>query len=124
MPNGRAWDSKNGRSTSMGKLLLALGGAFSEIETLIQTTNEELDINLTLNLIEEWEKSVGIPDKCFNIDGDIATRRLQVIAKLRNVRFQTARDWVELAAFFGVTVQVFPGVPDGFIATEKEKRFP
>lgn len=123
LPTGKAWDNKNDTSTNLGALLLALGAEFSRLEFLVQTTNKELDVNFAEELLREWEISVGIPDGCFSISEDVPTRQSQVITKLRNVRLQTVGDYVELAALFGVTVQVFPGVPVGFPATDKEKRF-
>ncbi len=123
MPTGNAWDAKNDVSTNLGALLLAFGSEFNRIETLIQTVNKELDINFTEQLIREWEVSVGIPDDCFTIGTDIDIRRIQVLTKLRNVRLQTIQDYVDLAALFGVTAIVFAGVPFGFPATDKEKRF-
>jgi len=123
LPIGKAWDAKNDSSTNLGGFLLALGVEFNRIEELIQTTNEELDINFTDELLREWEISVGIPDDCFGISDDDDTRRKQIIVKLRNVRFQTIQDYKDLALLFGVAVQVFPGVPLTFPATDKEKRF-
>ena len=122
-PTGKAWDGKNDDNTNLGALILALGGEFNRLESLIQTTNKELDIDFTDELITEWEASVGIPDSCFLINESISVRIAQIITKLRNVRLQTVQDYKDLALLFGVAVQVFPGVPVGFSATDKEKRF-
>lgn len=123
LPIGKAWDAKNDSSTNLGALLLALGGEFSRIEELIQTTNREVDINFTDELLREWETSVGIPDDCFGTSEDDEARRKQIIVKLRNIRLQIVQDYKDIAFLFGVSVQVFPGVPISFVATDKEKRF-
>lgn len=123
LPTGKAWDAKNDSSKNLGALLLALGSEFNRLEDIVQLTNKELDINFADRLIREWELSVGIPDNCFSINGTLSERHVQIITKLRNVRLQTIQDYKDLAALFGVFVNVAPGVPEGASATDKEKRF-
>ena len=123
LPTGKAWDAATDTDRNMGKFFRGLGVEFYRLELLLQTLNREGDINQTVQLIREWETAVGIPDDCFGISADIATRRKQVLIKLRNIRIQTVQDYIDLAAEFGTTIQVFPGVPTGFGGTTKEKKF-
>ena len=124
LPVGKAWDAANDSDTNMGKLFKGLGGEFYRLELLIQTLNRELDINRTEQLIRDWETAVGIPDDCFTIqDETLAKRRSQVLVKLRNIRIQSRQDFIDLAAEFGVEVDVTPGVLDEFGKSDKEIAF-
>lgn len=106
-PKGRIWVNKYKETSGLGKIAVALANEFTRSEVFTQKILTELNLNKTIDLIERWEESVGIPDDCFTTDVDIETRRLQVLQKL--ISFggaQTEQDFIDIANIFGFTITV------------------
>lgn len=116
LPIGRVWEKGFSQDSVIGKYLLGLACEFYRFETLASDIVKEFDISQTNQLLIEWEKSVGLPDSCFQTDLTIAQRRVQVEQKLGKFGgAQTKADFERIAAAFGITAQVFYGsCGDGF----------
>ncbi len=109
-PLGKYWQAVFDETKNIGKLIKGLATAFYHLLITIKKVETELDINLTNELLPEWEKSVGIPDDCFSINETLARRRLQVLEKFSNFGgVQKAEDFERVAAVFGFTVIVKAG---------------
>lgn len=113
LPQGGVFDAARKDGTNFRKLLIALGEELFRLETAIYIVCNELDPRKTIDLLPEWERSVGIPDLCFKNTGDLEERRQQVLLKLRGVRVQTAQDFIDLAALLGEVVEIEQGVTRG-----------
>jgi hypothetical protein len=84
LPEGKAWGSKNVDDSNVRKLINALAVAPNAAQQQIQLLADEFNINKTVQLLPDWETSVGEPDSCFNgVLGTLAERRETVIEKLR-----------------------------------------
>lgn len=124
MPDGAVWQNKFNLNSNLGKMLLGFAAEYFRLSVLIDNVLTELDINKTNSLITEWEKSVGIPDSCFENSGSLEDRRRNVLLKLTNFGgIQTAQDFVNLAALFGFTSQVTNGVYNGIFPLGFQIRF-
>ena len=134
LPNGPLFVAKKCLDTNLRNLLEGLAESLRKAEEDINLTTSEYDIPTTTLFIEEWEKFVGIPDDCFIIADTIEQRRSNVLTKLTALGVQTADEFVELAAIFGVPVNVFSGAgeeaefftlefPAIFSVISKEARF-
>ena len=97
MPQGLVWDSKGNPDSNLYKLLRSLATEINALEEKIYEMVTQWDINQTVDLISEWETAVGIPDECRNTAEDIATRRADVISKLKKVPVITIADYEALA---------------------------
>jgi hypothetical protein len=53
------------------------------VQELIESLAREYDVNQTVDLIDKWEESVGIPDRCLFRSDSLEERRTQVIQRLR-----------------------------------------
>lgn len=106
LPKGTAWEAKNIENSNMRKLLMAMSKEFRRVQDKINEFATEHRPETTTNLIEEWEAAVGIPDECFSNKVSIDLRRKQVVAKLAKMNVQTAKDFIELAAYFGYNVTI------------------
>lgn len=107
LPDGFAWESKSLPYTNMGKLTRAFAQSFLRCLGYIEKSSVEININETVDLISEWERSVGIPDDCFTGVTDLDTRRSYVIFKLTNYGgIQTAKDFENVVKLLGSEAKV------------------
>jgi hypothetical protein len=84
LPQGKAWGSKNIEGSNTRKLINSLAVAHNRAQQQIELLAGEFNINNTVELLPDWETSVGIPDSCFDgVLGTLAQRREAVIEKLR-----------------------------------------
>jgi len=107
-PDDELFAGKYREGSNLRGLLLGLAEQLRITENQLELIWEELDITETTDLIEEWEKALGIPDACFFGERTIEIRRRDVLVKL-NSSVQTAEDFEALAALLGVTVVVVSG---------------
>ncbi len=101
-----------GTDATTSNLRLILRGLSYEMERadeLLDIFREEYPIKSVVRLLAEWEVALGIPDDCFSGRGTFDERKRDVITKIAALGVQTADDFVELAAVFGVTVTVEGG---------------
>lgn len=111
MPQGAAWNSCFDSDKNMGKLVKGLAKEIYRFQTLIKLISDEMDINKTDLLIDDHEKSVGIPDTCFFPSGKtLVQRRTQVIQKLSAFGgVQKTEDFERVATAFGFTITAAAG---------------
>lgn len=106
-PTGRVWADKSNTDTDFGKLVLALSKEFFASASFVEKIARELDINQTIDLIERWETSVGIPDECFTGQESLVTRRLNILQKISDFGgVQTAPEFIDLAALYGFSITI------------------
>lgn len=108
LPGGRLFRGSNLRAF--------LTGIAEELETLqgkIDLYHDDFKPGNTQYFIEDWEQTVGIPDDCFPGTGDIDTRRRHILIKLASLGVQTAQDFIDVAALFGITVTIKSGSING-----------
>lgn len=113
LPGGELFASRSIRDSNFRKLLRGVAGELFRANGLLREYSPGIIPDETTKFIEEWESALGIPDSCFSGVGDINSRRLAVLTKLASIGVQTAQDFVELGATFGVTVQVRSGAENG-----------
>lgn len=95
--------------TLWNMFLRGLAHTNQEVESLLKLFDSELDIANTTAFLEGWERTVGIPDGCFDTNVDIETRRIQVLIKLASLGVQTEPDFVALAKLFGLDIVIVAG---------------
>jgi len=113
MPLGRLWSQKINPNSNLGLLIRGLAYEFYRIDLKIQEVSKEIDVNQTIALIEQWERSVGIPSSCIQNPNDFTLqyRRDLVLFKLTNFGgIQTSEDFINLASIFGYDIEVISGV--------------
>lgn len=109
LPNGELFAAKNIRDSLYRMFLRGLAHTEQDAESFLCLFDKELDIRTTTAFLEEWEATVGIPDDCFTNDTDIETRRAQVLIKLAALGVQTEQEFVDLAALYGVQIEIDSG---------------
>lgn len=110
LPEGRAWANKLVEGSNTHALIRSAAAAFNRVQAQIEQIATEFDVNLTEELLPEWETSVDLPDECVDVLADLTERRENVIFRLRRVPIVTKEEFETLGtALAGVTVTVTPG---------------
>jgi uncharacterized protein YmfQ (DUF2313 family) len=123
LPTGNAWKKSFDFNDPFGKLFYSLGVEFRRFQVLEQTFYNEMNPDKAVELLENWETSLGIPNTCFN--NQIATikdRQIQVnqvFSKFGGV--QTNADFVRVAMAFGISIVTESGESEGSIVDDTER---
>lgn len=112
-PDGEFWRTKNIDESNFRKLLLGCATEIGRGQSYIQSLADHYIPNLNDSFINDWENILGIPDSCFTKDGiengnttSDSARRRDIIVKLSKMNLQTAQDYIDLAAEFGLQIQI------------------
>lgn len=109
LPTGPAWDAYRTAGKNLYKLISALAKAYDDASAALCRMVAELDPRTTKQMLTEWETAVSLPDACLPTATTIEQRRAWVLWRLTKRRWNTAQDWHDLAALFGLTIRVTPG---------------
>ncbi|MGD9276260.1 MAG: DUF2313 domain-containing protein [Candidatus Pacearchaeota archaeon] len=110
LPNDDIFRSKNIQGSNLRSLLQAFSSEFMRVEAKIKELADEHYLPYTYNLIDEWERQLGIPDECFNPKNkSIEERRQYAIAKFALMNLTSTPDFIALADFFGVRIEILNG---------------
>lgn len=111
LPDGRAWALKNDPESNIRKLINCLATVHNRIHQQIELMDDEYRINNTYDLLDDWEKSVGIPDSCFASSTTISQRQQDIIDRLRKqpiVTLSEMQNYVN-TLFPGMGIVLYPG---------------
>lgn len=109
LPTGIAWIAWRIPGKVAYRLCSALMRAYDDAWAYLYKLALELDPRTTEDLIEEWERAVGLPDACLPKTATLEGRRANVMFRLAKRRWTTAQDWIDLAALYGLRIEVTPG---------------
>lgn len=110
LPAGRAWNAKNAPGSNMRKLVRSCAVAFNMVQQQIEMLAREMNLNLTTDLLPEWEASVGIPDSCVSRVENLIARRQAAINRMRRLPIVDTSDFEALALdLTGLQVKVSAG---------------
>ena len=110
LPNGCIYDAKRIPSSNTYKYLRAIASELMRFYTLCEDVATEHEINVTQNLINEWESALGIPQSCFRHirEKTIEERRLHLLMTIHDLFAVSAEDFVNIASLLGYTVELEP----------------
>jgi len=110
LPEGRVWNKKNLDSSTIFKLIRSIAQGFNTVQQQIELLADEYNINLSVDLLPEWEESVGIPDDCLTELDSLEQRRNAIISRLRNIPVVTKAEFEALGfELIGETITVTDG---------------
>lgn len=69
----------------LAQLLEALANEFCRVDDRVQDLIRESDPSQTIELLEDWERALGLPDECTPEAADEIERRTQLLQKLTNI---------------------------------------
>lgn len=111
LPQGVLYRAKNIDGSKLRTLLQALSLEYTRIQGKIEELSEQYYMPQTTNLLEAWERVLGIPDDCFTNTVSVKDRRLQIVAKFALMNVTTTEDWIYLASFLGYNISIEYGTP-------------
>lgn len=83
LPIGRVWDVLN--QPTLAKLLSSLAVEFARVDDRVGDMLREADPRQTVELLEDWERLLGLPDECTPPNPTFDARRGQVVQKYTSV---------------------------------------
>lgn len=104
MPRGRAW---NNDSTSVqAQAIATYAPSFRRSSDAALGLLTDAFPASTVNLLTEWESTLGLPDPCAGKAPTLQARRAQVKARFASTGGQSVQDFETFAAGLGYTVTV------------------
>ena len=109
MPRGRAWSKDPG--SIQDKTVSCFAPSYAR--------NSQAALDLIANafpatavdLIPEWQETLGLPDPCAGITPTLLQQRQQIVARLTNSGGQSAPYFIGLAAALGYTITINNDAP-------------
>ena len=104
LPQGRIWPRD--AEATLSKLLATWALELARVDARADDLMDEVDPSTTLELLSDFERVCGLPDKCSFGDETLEQRRGEVLAKLTSRGGQTPAYFIGLAAQLGYTVEI------------------
>lgn len=109
LPPGRAWPRDP--DSVLSKLLHALAGVFARTHRRALDLIEEADPRTTNELLTDWERVAGLPDKCAPAGATTQERRDALVARLTARGGQSRQFFIDLAAQLGYVITITEFTP-------------
>ena len=104
LPRGPAWIAD--RDTVLSRLLRAEASQLADIDRrAVALLNEFLPAQ-AIDLLEEWEQSVGLPDACTDLGSTIQQRRTALVNTIVSRLDTNPSTYVRIGREFGVEIEV------------------
>lgn len=112
MPSGDAWGAKLVEDSDLHSQMHGTSKPFNMTQGRIEDLTREFDINQTVELISDWETSVGLPDVCFGPVSDIDQRRDLIVERFSKTPIVTLAEQQSFInrLFPGLGVILVPGL--------------
>lgn len=108
-PLGYAWPDDD--ELTQNKLLKALADEAARIDVRVEDLIRELDPQVTLELLMDWERTCGLPDPCTGLAQTVELRRQAVVDKLNARGGQHKQYYIDLAKRYGFTITIIETWP-------------
>ena len=106
-PKGLAWARVFDSTSNLSKMLEAYAAEIGTIDERAKTLITEVDPRSSLELLEDWERLLGLPDECDGTEEKtIQERRIRVVQVLTTRGGQNEAFYKQLASNFGFSVDV------------------
>lgn len=104
LPSGAAWPVAQG--SMLGRLLHGLAEELARVHGRTLALIQELDPRTTSEMIDDWERALGLPDPCANPPTGLAARRAEVVRKLTLTGNQSPQFFIDVAALYGFAITI------------------
>lgn len=104
LPRGRVWSAAPGTVQSV--VLEALAQMPARLDADAVALLVDVFPTTTVNLVEEWESSLGLPDPCLGADPTLAQRRAQIRARITAAGGPTKAAIISYAEALGFEISI------------------
>jgi len=110
LPSGAAWSRD--RSSGLGDLFTGWAGEMARLDARVADLFEEADPHTTVEMIDDWERVLGLPDPCTAAATSLSARQAVAVRKLAFQAGQTRAFYIALAASIGFDIEIHEFDPD------------
>lgn len=110
LPTGAAWTREP--DAVLTRLLHAEADEFTRIDMRMEQSRDEADPRTAYEMLEDWERLLGLPDGCTALATSIAARQAACWRKLAFQAGQTKAFYIELAASIGSEIEIHEFDPE------------
>ncbi|MBI1407287.1 MAG: DUF2313 domain-containing protein [Caulobacter sp.] len=110
LPTGPAWSRD--RDVGLGDLLTGMAAELARFEARTDDLIEEADPRTAFEMMEDWERVLGLPDPCTVAATSLSARRVAAWRKLAFQAGQTRAFYIALAASLGFEIEIHEFDPD------------
>ncbi|HEX7853883.1 MAG TPA: putative phage tail protein [Sphingobium sp.] len=104
LPRGLVWPRDSG--TDLHTFWLALAGTWQRLDARAVQLRIDTFPRSTVDLLPEWEASVGLPDPCAGPNPTFEQRRNQVVARIVGKGGQSRAFFTQFAAELGIEIEI------------------
>ncbi len=104
LPRGRVWQAEPG--SGQGNLVDALAKGWARLDAKAWTLLEQSLPGQNLDLVPEWEASLGLPDPCIGADATLQQRAAQVLSRFVAGGGQSTSFFIAFAAALGFEITI------------------
>lgn len=109
MPRGRAWPRD--ADAVQTQVLSGLAPSYTRQNARANQLLVDAFPTTTIELLPEWEETLGLPDPCAGVSPTVYARRAQVVARIKSQGGQSAAYFIALAASLGYVVTITQFAP-------------
>jgi uncharacterized protein YmfQ (DUF2313 family) len=109
LPRGRAWPKDP--NSVQGQVMLALAQTFARIAAAAVGLLTDTLPSTTVNLLPEWQESLGLPDACTGPPANLAAAQAQCAARFAGNTGQSQADIIAYALTFGYAITITTFAP-------------
>lgn len=112
LPPGKAWTRDP--DATLTALLRGLAAGFASLQARASEVLKDAFPTGTVELLPEWEATLGLPDPCIGPEALVDERRAQVVARLTNPGGQSVGYFVWYAGQLGYPITITEFAPSRF----------
>lgn len=105
LPTGKVWPCAD-TSTTQYKVIESLVGIYERLNLRINNLLVDAFPSTSIELLYDWEQSLGLPDPCAGLSPTVQGRRAQVVARLTNSGGQSILFYKQYAANLGYDIEI------------------
>lgn len=109
MPVGRVWPNDPG--TVQSAVLAALANEFETSDAAARALLVDSFPATAVDLLPEWEESLGLPDPCAGPNPTLQQRQAQVLARFTGGGGQSAQRFIDYAEALGFQIEITTYAP-------------
>src|SRR5260363_17238 len=94
--------SHSGSSSTVLEIQMSRSNRFARANRLLR----DICISSTVELLPEWEATLGLPDPCTGPLSTVQARRAQAVARFANTGGQSAAHFIRMAAQLGYAISI------------------